>query len=239
MKPIRLTTEEEFERLRDRIDLEASDAEDHWQLLNGLRGSFSDYYVEMNQSWTFWEMTFKAHYGTVLLHLCRLYDQDTAALSLGRFLLTVKEHTDYYSDAAFKRRLQDNPHVDGLAAGRIIDRSILDEEIASVSGADPLVARLHKLRNTALSHRSAEVVRTSGSRPLRPLPDADIEALLARARALTAKYSLLYKASRYAGVAGADDYRTLLRLLREARSSRQKKIDKQIKMATAAEGPKG
>jgi hypothetical protein len=104
----------EFERLRERIALEASNAADHFNLLKALEASRENYSLEMNQSHTFWHLTFIAHREMVLAHLCRLYDKDSAALSLSRFLLTVKRNRDLFSEVAFRNRLADNLHLDTL-----------------------------------------------------------------------------------------------------------------------------
>jgi hypothetical protein len=232
MNAIRVNDETEFERLRDRIDLEASGGADHWRLLRGLDQAFAEYYLEINESWTFWHLTTIAHRDAVLSHLCRLYDKTGGALSLGRFLLTVRAKREYFSDAAFRERLKDNPHVDGLATDRQIDESELAKEIESVSDSDPLVSRLHDLRNTVLSHRDADsVMKDKRQASLQSLPPEDIEALLSRARGITSKYSLLYRASLYGGLTGEDDYKHLFDLLRDARTSREAKIEEEVKAA--------
>jgi len=141
-KTIRVNNEEEFERLRDRIDLEASNASDHFDLLKGLEASRQDYYLEVNESNTFWHLTFIAHRDAVLSHLCRLYDRDGGAQSLRRFLLTVRANPDFFSEAAFRERLKDNVHVDTLANARRFDERELDRELASVSGTESSVSRL-------------------------------------------------------------------------------------------------
>jgi hypothetical protein len=164
-KPIRVKSEEEFERVRDRIDLEVNHAKDHWDLLKGLEASREDYYIEMNESNTFWHLTLIAHRDAVLSHMCRLYDKYAGALSLGRFLLTVKANRDLFSDTAFRERLKDNPHVDTLVSDRVIDDSELDTEFASVSGSDPLVSRLWDLRDTVISHTDAEKLERMHQRP--------------------------------------------------------------------------
>ena len=160
-KAIRVNSEAEFERLRDRINLEASHAADHWRLLRGLETSREDYYLEMNESNTFWHLTLIAHRDAVLSHLCRLYDKYGGALSLCRFLQTVKANHDLFSDEAFRKRLKGNAHVDTLAADRGIDDSEVDRELASLADSDPLVERLWDLRDKAISHTDADRIRTN------------------------------------------------------------------------------
>jgi len=230
MNEIRISTEEELERLRDRIDLEASEAADHFYLLKGLDESRTEYHLEMNESSTFWHLTFIAHRDAVLSRLCRLYDQAGAALSLHRFLLTVKAHRDdFFSEEAFRKRLKANLHIDTLVEGRAINDSDLDRELTSVSASDPFVSRLSAFRNTVLSHTDANKVR-NGTQQLW-LPVEDIEALLGRARAITGKYSLLFRASMYGGIAGADDYKSTLQWLRKALSNHRAQIDREAALS--------
>src|ERR1700683_3994842 len=92
--------ETQFERIRDRIDLEVSHAADHLRLLQGLVASRVDYFLEMNESDTFWQLTIKAQLDAVLAHLCRLYDRTKGTLSLARFLRSVKAHPELFSNAS-------------------------------------------------------------------------------------------------------------------------------------------
>jgi len=235
MDAIRVKSDEDFERLRDRIDLEVSRAGDHWNLLKGLEESRAEYYLEMNESNTFWHLTLIAHRDAVLSHLCRLYDKDNGALSLGRFLLTVKANRTFFSDAAFRERLKGNPHIDKLVKNSAIEDSDLDAEFASVSGSDPLVIKLWDLRNKVISHTDAERVRTNAPNAShRWLPTQDTEELLSRGADITGKYSLLYRASRYSGIAGEDDYKSMLRLLRRALASHRAEIEQEIEQAQRA-----
>jgi hypothetical protein len=231
MKAIRLAGEKEFGRLRSAIDLMASDAADHFYLLNGLDESRQEYSLEMNESNTFWHLTFTALRETVLSRLCLLYDKDGAALSLSRFLLTVKANLALFSDAAFRERLKGNPHVNTLVEGRAIDVAKLDAELVSVSAADPLVRKLLNLRNKVISHAAADTVMTGIPQPW--LPAKDVETLLDRARAITGKYSLLYQASMCGGFAAADDYKATLTWVRKGLSAHRAQIEKEIQTAGA------
>ena len=158
-------------------------AADHFDLLNGLWVSRGEYSCEMNVSNTFWHLTFIAHRDAALSHLCRLYDKDTAALSLVRFLKTVKENRDLFSDVAFRERLKGNEHVDALIQDRAIDDSEIEAELASVDHSDPLLSRLMDLRNHVISHTAADRVRRSMPNP--GLPAQEVGMLLNRARSIT------------------------------------------------------
>jgi hypothetical protein len=98
-----------------------------------------------------------------------------------------------------------------------------------VSDSDPLVSRLLDLRNKFISHLDAE--RVMQNVPTKGLTAGDIEALLLRARTITSKYSLLYRASVYGGIAGADDYKSTLRWVRRAPIAHNAEIDEQIQRA--------
>lgn len=129
IKPIRVKNEEEFERLRDRIDREVSHTRHHWALLKALDAAMADYWREMNESNTFWHLTFIAQRESVVSHLGRLYDDTNGALSLSRFLETVRANRKFFSDEAFRIRLKDNPHLETLVQDRPIGDAALMQNL--------------------------------------------------------------------------------------------------------------
>lgn len=222
-------SEVEFERLRDRIDLEVSHTRHHWNLLKGLEEASSEYAVEMNESNTFWHLTFIAHRDVVVSHLGRLYDKRKRTLSLSSFLETVRANRAVFSDEAFRKRLKHNPHVETLVNDRAISDSDLDAELASVSESEPLVPKLWSIRDSIIAHTDAENIRLDAPEAHRRwLPADDIDTLLNRASTITGKYSLYFGASHYGGIVGADDYKSLLRWLRKAVSARKARAEKEI-----------
>lgn len=74
-KQIRLKSEADFQRLRDRINREVSHARHHWGLFKGLQDASAEYALEVNERNTFWYLTFIAHLDAVGSHLRRLYDK--------------------------------------------------------------------------------------------------------------------------------------------------------------------
>jgi len=220
MKAIRVASEKEFERLLNHMEREAYRASDHWRLLKGLDAATKKYRVEMYESIAFWNFTLDAHYDATLFRLARLYDQHDCSLGLRRFLLTIKASIGYFSEGARRKRLKDNPFVEGLIA-RKLNVSVLGRDIGRVSeDRDPLVYRLCKLRNAALSHVEPNLVRLGTASMLPRLDDREIQTLLNRACRILARYSLTYRASLVsARVVGADDYNHMLELIRRGRNS--------------------
>ena len=98
LKPIRVKSEKEFGRLRDRINREVSHARHHWSLLKEIEKARADYSREINESYTFWYLTSIAHREAVLSHLGRLYDDTNGTLSLSGFLETVRANRNFFSD---------------------------------------------------------------------------------------------------------------------------------------------
>src|SRR6266849_284333 len=217
MRPIRVSSEVEFERLLDEVVLEANRAADYWNLVRGLDVEFDHYQKEFSQSLVFWSLIFRALYGTVLSYLGRLYDQTRGALSLGSFLLTIKNHLDYFSEKSFRRRLKDNPYVESLAADmRSLDVSALDAEInRASSNSDRLVKKLQKVRNKVIAHRDPQLVRLATLSALSGLTNDEVETLIERATRTANKYSILYRASSFSEkVIGSEDYTRMPRLLK-------------------------
>ena len=103
--------------------------------------------------------------------------------------------------------MQSNPHVEILSANaRTVDFSILEEEIRSVSDFDPVIERLHRLRNRYLFHRDASLVRLATLSSIVGLTPVEIGSLIERATAIVNKYSLIYRASSISTqIVGAND----------------------------------
>ena len=220
MKPIRVASEEEFERLLDHMASEAHRASDHWHLLKGLEAARKTYGVEMHQSVAFWSFTLLAHYDVTLFRLARLYDQHDCSLSLKRFLLTVKARVDYFSEKARRDKLKHNSFAEGLLS-RKLNLPTLRTDIRRVSqDSDPLVNRLVEFRNGSLSHVEPNPVRLGTVSSLRRLTDREIRTLLNRARTILNRYSLIYRATMLSTqVVGSEDYKHVLDLVRRGRNS--------------------
>jgi uncharacterized protein (DUF427 family) len=151
---------------------------------------------------------------------------------LSRFLETVRANRALFSDDAFKKRLKDNTHVDSLVKDRPVDDDTLDADLQTVLKSDPLVKSLHDLRNKAIAHTDADVVKTDTEAANKGwLPPDDIEKPLRKASDITAKYSLYYGASCYSGVAAADDFKNTLGWLRKALVAHDTEIEEQIRRA--------
>ncbi len=212
-----MSSEVEFERLLDEVILEANRAADYWNLVRGLDVEFDHYQKEFSQSLVFWSFTFRALYGAVFSYLGRLYDQTGGALSLGSLLLTIKNHSDYFSEKSFRRRLKDNPHVEGLAADmRPLDMAALDAEInGASSNSDHLVKKLQNIRNKVISHRDPQLVRLATLSELSGLTNDEVETLIERATRTANRYSIFYRASSFSEkIIGSEDYTRMLRLLK-------------------------
>ncbi|MBZ5724093.1 MAG: hypothetical protein LAP87_03780 [Acidobacteriia bacterium] len=168
--------------------------------------------------------------------LCRLYDQDPKALSLGRFLRTIQTYRGYFSEDQSRQRLQDNPHIESLATDRIlVDPGSLEKEINSVSATtDPLVSRLVKLRNGSVAHNDADLVRLGSLKSLGGLGHEEVQTLLDRAVRIASQYSRIYRASwSSTKVVGADDYEHVLSLLRKGLASVHAQNEREICRALA------
>lgn len=101
-----------------------------------------------------------------------------------------------------------------------------------MSETDSLVEKLHFLRNKSVAHTDAELVKKPASAAYRPLlPPEDIDALLSRASAITAKYSLYFRGSTYGGIAGANDFEATLKWVRKALAAHDAEFEKEHERA--------
>ena len=186
----------------------------------------------MYESQAFWNVTLLAHYDTVLFRLARFYDQHPAALSLKRFLLTVKTCMLYFADEVRRQRLSHSPHVENLLP-RLLNLA-LGGDIRRSSESDPLVGRLCQLRNQALSHVEPNPVRLGTTAKLPWLTDRQIGMLLRRGRKIINRYSLIYRASLVSDtVIGANDFTMVLSHVRAAHQAIVAQGKKEVRQLAA------
>lgn len=207
-KPIKVDTKEQFDRLCERIDKEVSHTIHHWKLLNDLHKSLMASGLEYSLSPTFWTLTLRAHYDTVLTHLSRVYDTNGQSLGLSRMLQTIQSNPAFYPEDDFRFS------VDELCA-----------EIQSVSIPDPDVNALKAVRDQALAHLEADFVVKDNDVVHRELPNEIIERLIKRASAITSKYSLIFTNGCYGEMAGLDDFERVLVHLRDGMKRRSVKLN--------------
>ena len=204
-------------------------------MLKNLDAACDYYALEINQTLAFWHITFRSLYEAVLSYLGRLYDKTPGSLSIGCFLKTVQSHPDFFTAQEFRRRLHDNPHVDTLVERAQIDLLALQSEIRSVSDEDPLVKKLHNIRNKRVAHRDGNMVRLDMMASLAGLTVAEIDTLIARGTGLVSKYGLMYRASYVSsGISGHEDYAYLLRLLKQSIDYNNAQVEEQIRRDFAA-----
>ena len=85
-----------------------------------LDKSFKQYWEDLNQTPSFWELTRRPYQDAVMLRLGRLYDPHPTTISLGTLLATMHQHANAPGTL----------FPSGLAN---LDRSQFDKEMTSVS----------------------------------------------------------------------------------------------------------
>jgi hypothetical protein len=174
-KSVRLKSRDEFDGMIEHMTHEAYRARDNWDFWGAIEKSFEEYWVELNATPAFWEMTRRAYKDAVVLRLGRLYDPHATATSLGNLLQTIKEN-DCLASALVPEA------VVGL------DRTELDSELIAVSDGDPIVRKLLLIRNEYLAHRGTRHVTKGTFASLPTLERDEISALVARALDILRKY---------------------------------------------------
>ncbi|MBI2819060.1 MAG: hypothetical protein HYX73_03695 [Acidobacteria bacterium] len=210
---IAIKSREDFERLLDALENEVWGADFHNTLLRKLRTAVKKFQREFNQSPTFWKLTFSAHRNAALFRLMRIYDSNSASLSLRNLLDTIHRNQPMFDEPQFRHRLAGNPYVDSLAADAMKpDEVQLAEDINRVSNDDPLVKKLLIWRHTLYAHRNAKnVVVGNNIRADYPLSDSEIEQLIRRACEILKRYKHLFNASIESGwMIDVDDYEFVL-----------------------------
>lgn len=96
------------------------------------------------------------------------------------------------------------------------DQVMIEDDLKSVHRLDPLVAKILKLRNDFIAHRSINIVATHRINLLPELTNEEVITILDLVYDLATKYSMLYGKNRTSrSLPGSDDYNHLLDGLRK------------------------
>src|ERR1700749_3511984 len=102
---LNIKSSEEFEKLLVSLANELVNANIFYKLHSDLISSISEYEKEFNEASTFWTLTFQSHLDAALFRLCRVYDTDRRANSLGNLLDTIKANLYIFEEVNFRERL--------------------------------------------------------------------------------------------------------------------------------------
>lgn len=193
---IRVRTLAEFERLLSQLKEEEQYASDSWALYKGLDDSMGEDVSEFNSAPEFWRITLSGLRQGIFAALGRLYDKGSTALSLRRFLVTVKSHPDL-----------------AIKTGDSLNLPELEAELQTVTKDDLLVKRLHHIRDKSVAHRDAELIRLANFSSLTGFQPHEVEILLKRAATIVNKYRFLSGLPPWSANRN-DDYQRLLEYVR-------------------------
>jgi hypothetical protein len=230
---IEVKSQEEFERLLNALCNEAVEACIHFRLYTDLNSCHKEYGQVFNETWTFWSLTFQAHWDTTLFRLCKIYDQHKTSLNLRNLLDTVEANVGSFDGANFRERLKGNPFVDSLAAdARRPDVAELKKDVETVTDNNAEVKALLFWRNNFYAHRSAEHVAEKKALTERyALSYEMVERLLKNAMRIVNAYSSLFRASTYSTqIVGHNDYLYILRTIKEALNEHEAQIQRETTM---------
>jgi len=197
----------------------------HFKIGSGLRKSWREYYEELVQAHVFWQYTIHAHDTMAVLGLCRVYDNTRAAdqrcLTLRRIIATVEANPRVFEQAEFRKRLEQNPHVDYLSQ-RLprLERNQVEADI-EFCDKDESVKALVALRNKLIAHADYEysIGKEKDYSKSHPLPYEDIQRLIDRGFEIVNRYSGIYIAKTHSDRLASQqdqDYLEVLRALRKA-----------------------
>lgn len=237
---IHVNDDAEFDRLLESLASDVVLAHAHHKLYTDLAEQMKPYEREFRESWTFWWLTMHALRDSFLTRLGRIYDQRKGTLSLRNLLLTVRKYAHLFDEANFRKRLAGNQFVDRLAAdARRPEGKQLADDIGSVThkapGAAPALSKLLALRHQKLAHTSSaavlsrQVLNSPGN-----LTFSEIKDLLDHALRLVNRYSSLFKASQSStSFVGAEDYKFVLKAVRDSLDEHERRIEEQVHRAEA------
>ena len=222
----------EFEHLLDALANELVDANIHFKLYDDITGRIAEFQQELNQSNTFWSLTFQAHLDASVFRLCKIYDQNSRSLNLRNLLDTINGNLGIFDQANFRERLKDNPYVESLSAdSRKPDEPQLQQDLRFVSDDNSLVKNLTVWRNNFFAHRSTNhVIKKGDLSGNYPLTISDVESLLVEGMRILNRYSSLFRASTYStNIIGRDDYRFVLESVRANLALMDSRVEEELR----------
>jgi hypothetical protein len=215
---MKIVSSEQLIKLIEALSRNIVDAAIHWKLVEDLGEAHKRFPLVIQQSNTFWSLTFNAHTQVALQAACRAYDQEKSSLHLLSFLQLIEENIGLFDKAEFRKRLAGNPFVDSLAKDpRTPDLNQLKKDKVLCSADDPLVKKLLLHRNNAIAHTGRNrVLKETKILEDNAISIAEFESLITRAVDILNKYSLLFRASSYSTkIVGNDDHQTIFRWIQD------------------------
>ena len=207
-----IKNQKELNDLVDSLALEIVDANIYHRLLVDLSNAIEENQRAYNHSKTYWYLTTEALKDSILLHLCRFFDQEKSSLCLYNLLYTIRHHVNFFDKESFKQRLKDNPFVESLAElDRLPELKQLNIDIEFSSNSNPTVKKLIIWRNNIIAHKASKnVLKKNHILEKHPLSMDEIQSLLDEGFNILNRYLYLYKASSWSRqIIGHDDYKSL------------------------------
>lgn len=198
-----IDSRERFDNALTSLVTECCRVWDHWTLLLGLNESVAVYTPEFHQSPHFWNAVFRVLQDTVIIRLATLLDPRKDVVSVPNILRIIKIH----APGNGSQLGIEIPHF---------DNNMIEEDLKRVHKLDPTVDKILTLRNDFLAHRSVNIVATHSTDLLPTILNDEITQIIDLVYETTTKYALLYgqnQTLRY--MVGSDDYKTLLKALKD------------------------
>jgi hypothetical protein len=199
----RIDTKQRFDNALDSLVTESCRAYDHWNLLLHINESAEEYIREIYQSVFFWNTVQRSLQDGVILRIATMLDPRDDVVSIPSILKTINVHARG-NGSKLGIELQ---NFDGVK---------IEDDIKSVHKLDPVVAKILKLRNDFIAHRSVNIVATHRINLLPEIKNDEMNAILDLAYDLATKYAVLYGHNRTSRpMMGSDDYKRLFKALRK------------------------
>ncbi|HUF05520.1 MAG TPA: hypothetical protein VMM38_15275 [Aridibacter sp.] len=228
----RSVSSQEFERLMEGLSKDLTRASIHLSLYKDLVTSVSKYERVLNNSKTFWSLTFDAHLATSIHCLCRAYDQEASSLHLKSWLETIQGNLGLFGSEQHRKRLAENPSAETLAAhAKKPDKQQLEKDIEAVTLKNKSVKKLIEIRSTGYAHRG---YKTTLKQQIQgkdvKLTLEEIEELIDKGIEILNRYSVSFKSLTYsASIIGGDDYMYVLKTLQAGYEAYEEELQTELK----------
>jgi hypothetical protein len=196
-----------------------------------LSNLLKKYEVEFQQSNTFWNLTFTSLRESMLIRLCRIYEENKKTVNLNNLLETIKKNIEMFEEKKFRVRLKNNPFIDSLAkSNRIPDSKQLQKDIKNLNQNNPLIKKLIIWRNNTIAHKNLKISLGKNKRLKDNLfSESDINILLNNSLEIFNRYSKLFlSSSSSTHIIDHYDYKSIFKFMRLGLEKWEEDIEKEV-----------
>jgi len=186
--------EDTFKSYFDELWEKTNRAISHWFLWRAIYEAPPECIDKMNNHIKFFKFTYDAHLDMSLFHAFKVIDKHPDSLNIYKFLNYVEQNLDIFSDDEFRKRLDDNPHLESLIKRREepTNKTVMEDK-CKLNEFDNIISNLLTVRNKLKAHIDRKELKTDFEKDF-PIKPTEYETLLCTLAKILSRYRYPYDA---------------------------------------------